>query len=228
MRYDILFLLFLLFGVLYILQRRKRSTLKAERRGIFDDCTGLLEQPGLTQEDINFPVLRGRYKGHEVTLTPIADNLAFRTIPSLWLLVSLHGKIPFPGTFDFLMRPKNIELYSPSSRLPIDLAIPEGWPQPAFLRTDNVEAMPPRERLEPHMSFFDDVRAKELLVTPRGIRLVYQAKQAQRSYYMLLRQVVFEDMIIPGDLVKHLLDLAVALYEDLEGGTVPAREKSHG
>ena len=97
----------------------------------------------------------------------------------------------------------------------MDIAIPEGWPQPARLRTDHPEHMPSRELLEPHMDFFHDQKAKELLVTPRGVRLVYQAKQAQRSYYMLLRQAIFEDINIPQDLVKKLLDLAVRIYEDL-------------
>lgn len=215
MRYDILLLIFLVIGVLYYAHRRKRTAVRAEQQKMFDECLSLFEKHNITQGDIDYPVLRGRYNGHDATLKPIADNLAFRTIPSLWLLVTLHEKVPFQGIFDFLVRPRNVEFYSPSERLKVDIAIPEGWPLPAVLRTDKPEEMPPQKVLESHMEFFDDYRAKEMLITPDGVRLVYQAKQAERSYYMLLRQIVFEDINIPRALVKNLLDAAVAIYEDL-------------
>jgi len=215
MTFEILSLILLIFGALYYTHRRKRAAVKAEQGRMFDGCISLFENHSLTLNDIEYPVMRGRYKGHDFTLKPIEDDLAFRTIPSLWLLVTLHEKIPFKGVFDYLMRPRNIEFYSPSAGLTVDIAIPEGWPQPAMLRTDNSEDMPPKMLLESHMAFFDDYRSKEMLVTPKGIRLVYQAKQAERSYYMLLRQVVFEDINISPDLVKNLLESAIAIYDDL-------------
>jgi len=215
MEYGLLFLIALIVCILWIMHRRKRSAVKAERAAMFNDCTDLFKKYRIIQDDIYYPVLDGRYRDHDFRLEPIADHIAFRTIPSLWLLVTLRKRIPYEGVFDFLVRQRNVEFYSPSSKFRIDIDIPEGWPQHAVLRTDNPEGMPPRERLESHIAFFDDPKAKELLVTPNGVRVVYQARQAERSYYMLLRQVVFEDINLSADLVRELMDRCIAVYRGL-------------
>jgi hypothetical protein len=108
-----------------------------------------------------------------------------------------------------------VEFYSPASQLRKDITIPEGWPKDAVLRTNIPDRMPPREMIEPYITFFDDSKAKELLITANGVRFVYQARQAERSHYMLLRQVVFEDIRLSPDLVVNIMNRAVALYTDL-------------
>ncbi len=215
MQYGLLSLIALIICILWIMHRRKRSVLKAERAAMFNDCVDLFEKYRITQDDIYYSVLDGRYKGHDFRLEPIADHIAFRTIPSLWLLVTLRKRIPYEGVFDFLVRPRNVEFYSPSSKLRINIDIPGDWPQYAVLRTDNPEGMPPKELLESHIAFFDDPKAKELLVTPNGVRVVYQARQADRSHYMLLRQVLFEDINLSSNLVRELMDRSIAVYRDL-------------
>ena len=215
MEYGLLFLIALIVCILWIMHRRKRSAVKAERAAMFNDCIDLFETHRITQDDIYYPVLEGSYRGHDFRLEPIADHIAFRTIPSLWLLVTLRKSTPYEGIFDFLVRQRNVEFYSPSSKLRIDIDIPEGWPQYAVLRTNNPEGMPPQERLEPQIAFFDDPKAKELLVTPNGVRVVYQARQAERSHYMLLRQVVFEDINLSPNLVRELMDRCIAVYRGL-------------
>lgn len=77
--------------------------------------------------------------------------------------------------------------------------------------------MPPLDLIAPHMSFFDDPRAKELLITPHGLRLVYQADQAQRAHYLVLRQAAFTDLTLDPARLRDLMDRAIALYEDLKG-----------
>ncbi len=215
MQYGLLSLIAIIICILWIMHRRKRSVLKAERAAMFNDCVDLFEKYRITQDDIYYSVLEGRYNGHDFRLEPIADHIAFRTIPSLWLLVTLRNKIPYQGIFDFLVRPQNVEFYSPSSKLRISIDIPGDWPQHAVLRTNNPDGMPPKERLESHIAFFDDPKAKELLVTPNGVRVVYQARQADRSHYMLLRQVVFENINLSPDLVRELMDRSIAIYRGL-------------
>ncbi len=219
MRYDIVAVgaFLLVICVLMFQHRRKRAAVKAERLAMFDECLPLLEDYKIIQDDIYYPKVKGYYHGYAVTLEPIADHVGFRMLPSLWLLVTLHREIPYKGIFDFLVRPRNLEFYSPSSTLEVDIAVPDGWPKPAAFRTDNPDDMPPKALLEPYMGIFDDYRAKELLITANGIRLVYQAKVAEMSYYRLLRQVVFEDITIQRDIVESLLDIAVSIYQDLIG-----------
>jgi len=93
--------------------------------------------------------------------------------------------------------------------------IPDGWPVHAVVRSDCVERMPPLEVIDRHMDLLRDRRAKELLVTPRGVRTVYLIDEAARSDFLLLRQPRFERLRLERDLVERLLDQLVGLADDL-------------
>lgn len=218
MRLDAIAIAVFLAAVLWFMHWRNRRSVQAERQAMYDDCLELFEEFRITQDDVSFPVLAGRYKGCNVKLTPIPDYMVFRKIPSLWLQVTAFGDIPYRGVLDLLMRPQNVEFYSPSSTLnTVIFPNPPGWPQEATLRTDDREHMPPIDRITPHIGIFDDLKAKELLVTPRGVRIVYQADQARRANYMVLRQQIFENIRLRPDLVTRLLGQAVAIRNDLCG-----------
>src|SRR5215470_15403002 len=198
LRYDILALC-ILFGIaLRLIYRRDRAKKKAVRGSYFDDCRSLFQDCRVEQQGIDFPILDGSYGGHKVRLEPLIDHMAVRKLPSLWLKATVFGTLPIAGTIDFLMRPQNTEFYSPSTGLPISLRIPPGWPQHALLRADIEDGSLPVERLTPHMHIFGDEKAKELVITPRGVRLVYQASQGERAYYMVLRQPEFGEARLPA------------------------------
>ena len=166
----------------------------------------------MSQSGSDFPILDGTHEGHRIRLEPVVDHMAVRKLPSLWLKVSVLGALPLEGTIDFLARPQNTEFYSPSERLPLTLRIPTGWPQHALLRTDIADRSAPVEFLTPHMPMFDDPKTKELVVTPRGVRIVYQAGQGERAYYMVLRQPEFGAARLPIALARRLLEQAIAVY----------------
>lgn len=236
MRYDVLALALLLVAVLWLLHRRQRARVRRARGAIFDSVLSLFDRYRVTQDDVDFAVLEGRYRGYDVRLEPIVDHVALRKVPSLWLLVTLRAPVPFGGAFDLLARPQNVEFYSPSATLDHAIAPPPGWPEHASLRTDRPEAMPPQEIMANHIGFFADPKAKEMVVTPKGVRLVYQARQAERSQYLVLRQAEFAEVALAPETVRELLDRAVALYQDLAaaplpkgqgtGGTSPSAERS--
>jgi hypothetical protein len=212
LRYDILALC-ALFGVaLWLIYRRDRTKKKMVRGAYFDDCRSLFADCRVEQNDIDFPVLEGIYEGHRVRLEPVIDHMAVRKLPSLWVKTTLFGKLPIGGTIDFLVRPQNTEFYSPSDQLPLTLKIPAGWPQHALLRTDITDRSPPVDLLAPHISMFDDPKTKELVVSPRGVRIVYQASQGERAYYMVLRQPEFGEARLPVTLARRLLEQAIAVY----------------
>lgn len=215
MRLEVLALCALFAVVLWYLYRRAHRAVKAQRGALFTAALPLFETYRVTQDDVYYPSLRGRYRGYEVTLEPVVDHIAVRKIPSLWLLATLHARVPYGGILDFIVRPHNVEFYSPSSKLKGALPVPPGWPAHAWLRTDDPEHLPPIERLTPHMGFFSDPKAKELLVAPRGVRLVYQLGQSARAHYMVLRHVRFDDLALSAERVRDLLDRAIAIYEDL-------------
>lgn len=201
--------------LMWYFHRTHRRDMRLRRRAMFDEVAANLKDPELRQEGIGFPVLDGRYRDYFVRLEPIEEHVGFRKVPSMWLRISVLNELPYRGVFDYLIRPENIEFYSPIGQLPHQLEVPAEWPQQAWLRTDDPETMPPLERVAPHMRFFDDRRAKELMITRRGVRLVYQIHQAERPYYLVLRSVTFEDLTVPWQETHALLDRAIAIAEDL-------------
>ena len=228
MRYDVLVLALLLVAVLWLLHRRQRARVRRRRGAVFEAVLTLFDRYRVTQDDVDFPVLEGRYRGYEVRLEPIVDHVALRKVPSLWLRVTLRAPVPYGGVFDLLARPQNVEFYSPSAALEHAIALPPGWPTHASLRTDRPDAMPPQAIMARHIGFFADPKAKEMVVAPRGVRLVYQASQADRSHYLVLRQAEFADVALTPDLVCRLLDAAVALYDDLAKAGGKKEARNHG
>jgi hypothetical protein len=221
-RYEIAALCAVFIPALWIIYRRARARHVAVRAVYFDDCRSLFDDCRITLQDTDFPVLEGRHGGHRFRLEPIVDHIAVRKLPSLWLKVSLLGELPVPGAVDFLARPQNTEFYSPSASLPHSLRIPAHWPQHAMLRTDIEDPSLPLDLLAPHMHIFDDPRAKELLLTARGVRIVYQASHGQRAYYLVLRQPDFGDPRLPARLALQLLDQAIVVYNS--AATVAGRD----
>lgn len=226
MRYEIVALAVGLAAILVYMYRRDRRRLRDSRAAMYGDCAHLFEDLRVIQDDVNFPVLTGRYRGYRIKLEPIADYLAFRKVPSLWLQATVYCENPNRGAFDFLVRPQNVEFWSPAWKMETSLATPPGWPEFAIARTDDPDDVPPLDKLQPHGVLFDDEKVKELLVTPKGVRITYQADQAERAYYMVLRQLVFENFRLSPDLVTSLLDRGISIHEDLVGGDAGDRGAS--
>lgn len=206
----------LLIGVLYWrTQRRHRRRVGDERRRLWDDCLSLLDGARVSQDEIDFPRLEGCYRGCRVTLEALADHVAFRKLPQLWLRATIRVDIPHRGALDLLVRPENVEFYSPIWSLPVTIDPPAGWPVHALVRTDSPGEMPPVSVVGRHLGLFDDPRAKELLITPRGIRIVYQLAQAQRAQYAVFRSLKFELSRAQPHEVRGILDAALAISDDL-------------
>ncbi|MEJ0052418.1 MAG: hypothetical protein WDN02_14635 [Methylovirgula sp.] len=194
-----------------------------QRRGeFFANSTRLFETYRVTQEGMNYPVLEARYQGLSVRLEPVIDNMGWRKLPSLWLKASLLVPNPTRGMLDFLVRPQGVEFYSPSYDFHEHLRVPASWPQNALLATLPGAAIPSLDQLTPHIEVFDDQKTKELVVTPHGIRLVYQAAQAERADYLVLRQATFTEPSVDPALVQALLDRLIAIAATLDAA--PAKE----
>ncbi len=194
-----------------------------QRRGeFFADSTQLFDTYRVTQEGMNYPVLEAHYQGLPVRLEHVLDNMGWRKLPSLWLKASLLVPNAARGTLDFLVRPQGIEFYSPSFDFHQHLPVPEHWPRNSLLCTLPGAATPPLDRLTPHIDAFDDPKTKELVVTPRGIRLVYQAAQAERPDYLVLRQATFSNPRVDPALVSALIHRLIAIAFTLDA--IPVEE----
>lgn len=216
MHLELIALAVLFVAALAWIYRRDRARVRAARAALFDRCLDLFDDRRLRQDAVDMPVLDGVYRGRAFRIVPIIDHINLRKVPSLWLLVTLRETVPYEGVLDFLVRPQNTEFYSPSADLPVMLPAQAGWPEHAALRTDRPDAAPPVDLVGRHIDFFDDPYAKELLIAPGGVRLVYQANQARRSHYLVLRQAEFEDLSLDPERLRALMDRAIALHDDLQ------------
>jgi hypothetical protein len=221
MRFDVLALIAAAALALAYIYRRDRQRIDSERTVLFEDLRGLLSGAELSRVALEYPKLRGRYKGHDVVIDAVLDNLAVRKVPSLWLRVTLFANMPFAGSCDILARSHNVEFYSPSNSFDHAVRVPDGWPQHVSIKCDDPATAPDLALLDPHVGLFNDERAKEMLVTPRGIRLVRQAAQAARAEYLVLRQSHFGAVTVPRETVVHLLDRALAIADDLRAAGCP-------
>jgi hypothetical protein len=205
---------------LYVWEARR---VRRGRAAFFAPALALFDRYRVTQDGAYFPVLEGRYRGFDVRLEPVLDDMTWRKLPSLWLKATVLNLNPSRGTLDFLVRPQGGEFYSPAADMAQRVPVPQGWPQHAILCTDRRETMPPLDILTAHMTAFEDPRTKELVITPRGVRLVYQAAQGDRASYLVLRQAKFAAKQVDQNLVSALLDRVIAIAQELDQA-VPAME----
>jgi len=219
-RIDAVIIAVILILLLWWMHQRTRNAIRKKRRAMYDDCLPLFTDIDITQDDVNYPVLRARYNSLEIVIEPLVDHIAVRKIPVLWLMVTLKSPVPYKSTLDYLVRPHNTEFYSPSTNLQHRLDVPQDWPQHATLRTNDVENTPPIDIVGCCVSrVFEDPKYKELLITPKGIRIVYLVDEALRSHYMVLRQLMFENDHLDNMLVKRLIDIFIQLHGDLSSNT---------
>ena len=220
-------LVILMFIVLVRTGRRERAAVRALRAAIFDPCLPCFDDYRITQDGPAFPVLEGRMGGYRLLLEPIADALVMRKLPVLWLRLTLLEPLRGKATLSLLVRPQGTEFWSPSAQLAHRLPLPAGWPEHALLRSDRLALQPLLASLNPHvLEFFANARAKELAVSPRGVRLVYQLDQARRSNYLVLRTALFDHGTLAPDLLSALVERASGIHRALAGAPEPA--PTHG
>lgn len=191
---------------------RQRAALRA---AFLDDVQGLFSG-GLKKLNADgFPRISGAYRGHTFDIQLVPDTLNFRKLPSLWLLVSLPEPMPVRATFDLMMRPRGVEMFSKFAELPVQMAADPAFPHDCAVRTDAPEFLPPRQLLLKHTAILDDQRAKELLISPKGLRIVWLAEEANRGNYLLFRDSEMGREPLPAAQAQPLLDYLIDLRQDL-------------
>lgn len=147
----------------------------------------------------------GSWNGQRVQLRTIVDTLATRKLPARWLSVSITEKVAVPATFDMMMRPGSPTTFSNFDHLQHTLPKAPGFPLEAVLRTDRRGTRFPQGIIADHLEPFAEGRAKELLITPNGVRIVWLLAEAERARYGVFRQAAFGDAQIDPELVQRLL-----------------------
>src|SRR4051794_12105009 len=127
------------------MQMRHVRRVAAERRTILDSVRTVLESSDLAQQGIDYPVLTGSYRGAPVTVALIADTLALRELPTLWLSVTRRQPLPLTGPVDILLRPSTSDIVSPGERFPAQHPAPPEWPAHIRVATPAGPAPHPHE-----------------------------------------------------------------------------------
>jgi hypothetical protein len=159
----------------------------------------------------------GSWNGERVQVRTIVDTLATRKLPARWLSVSITERVDVPGVFDMMMRPGSATTFSNFDHLGHTLKA-AGFPPEAVVRTDRKGVRFPSEIIASHLEIFAEGRAKELLITPNGVRIVWLLAEADRARYGVFRQAEFGDNKLDPSLIERLLRGAAALREALNRG----------
>ncbi|SFT93777.1 hypothetical protein [Sedimentitalea nanhaiensis] len=205
-------------GALFWAHNRDRRRAIARRQSVFDNCRGLLKDAEKCGDGRGYPELHGQHHEHPVQLALINDTVQLRKLPILWVSVTLQRPLPhWPGALDIMIRPTNTEYYSPHSSLADGLPTPEGWDADAVIRCeDRVRLAPHLDRLTPHVcEFLSDGRGKNMLITPRGVRLIWRVEESRRGHYLAMRQPLYENEQLDRGQMQRLLDIAHGLASDL-------------
>ena len=115
-----------------------------------------------------------------------------------------------------MMRPAGTSSFSNFDHLPFTEPTPHDFPKDAVIRTDDAEHMPDLKIISRHLALFHSRYGKELLITPKGLRIVLLAGEADRARYGVFRQADFGDVSVDPLMVTDSLDLLIALRQDLE------------
>jgi hypothetical protein len=197
-------------------QRRAQRGFAARRAAIFDDCRAMLERAELARPGSDYPLLRGAYSGRRFLLQPLLDHVGYRKVPSLWLVITSDEPLPVGGSVDILFRPANIEFYSGIDGLPERIHLPPEWPVHHMARVGPAGWKPPLATMRAALGDAgDNPDLKEVVLTPRGVRLVVRVCDVERSHYMVLRSMLPQVERIPPEWLAYWLDTVAALADSV-------------
>jgi hypothetical protein len=186
----------------------------ARRDALFAGAMGIIDGARLEQQGPHeLPRMVGTYKGFPVQVKPVVDTLPTRRLPALWLLVTLQSPLPVTGRFDMMMRPAGPTTFSNFDLLPHTLEHPPGFPEQAVIRTDNADGVFPADVVRPFIGAFFGARAKELLITGNGVRMVWLLAEAERARYGIFRQAEFGDVVIDPAVLRGILDSLLDIHQ---------------
>lgn len=191
------------------------------RAAYLDDCAALFTRPRKALAPSGFPRLSGSYGGQVFDVQVVPDTLTFRKLPALWVLVTLPRPLPLRATLDMMIRPMGVEPFSNFDRLPEQIAPPPGFPEDCTIRTDDRDALPPQSPVLAHLDLFDDPRMKEMIVSPKGARLVFLAEEAARTRYLIFRDCEMGETPLPAARLRPTLDRLLRLHADMAAARHP-------
>ena len=185
------------------------------RASYFDAVKPLFDGGETRVEPTGFPRMTGRRAGLAFDLQAIPDTLTFRKLPALWVLVTLPEPLPLDATLDLMARPSGNEPFTRFATLPQSLPTPADLPKDIAIRSDDATRIPPPDLVAAHSGIFADPRIKELVLSPKGLRIVILAEEADRGRYLIFREAEMGRNPLPASRLEPLLDRLAAIRKDV-------------
>jgi hypothetical protein len=191
--------------------RREARIAAAARHSILDSAKNVLEDARVEIDTCSFPKMDGTFRGRAFRVALVPDTLTFRRLPQLWLDVTMKRSLPIDGSVAILIRPTGADYFSMTDRLTDRIEPPANFPEMCLIKGDGPGARHIFERVAPYVAgLLRDPYVKEVVITPRGIRIMRQLAEGKRGDHLILRQIVFENARLNPD------DLGELLAEVLE------------
>jgi hypothetical protein len=187
---------------------------KAARAGYFDAVANLFDRVVVQVQPSGFARLTAHKGAHAFDLQVVQDSLTFRKLPALWVMVTLPETLPVKAKLDIMARPSGNEPFSKFSGLPHSLERPDFLPDFVALKSDNAAAVE-AGYLKGYGRIFDDPRVKELVISPKGLRLVILAEEADRGRYLIFRDSEMGAEPIGANRILPLLETILAIRTDI-------------
>jgi hypothetical protein len=194
---------------------RASAARRAARAGFLAACAGLLSDTRTRIEPDGFARLAGTSGGARFDLRVAPDTLTTRKLPALWLLVTLTEPMPLAATWHLMLRPRGTETFSAFDRLPRILPPQPDLPEDSQLRTDSPGGLPPPALAEVVARLGED-RLKEVVLSPKGLRVTWLAEEAHRGRYLIFRDAEMGQAPLPPATLTPLLDALLELRAALQ------------
>lgn len=195
-----------------IAESRARTLARAH---YFDAVKSLFDGGEARLQPTGFPRMTGRQQGLSFDLQVIPDTLTFRKLPALWVLISLPEPLPLKATLDLMARPAGNEPFSHYTSLPQSLLGTTGLPVDVGARSDDSTQIPPAKLISGHADLFNDPQVKELVFSPKGLRIVILAEEADRGRYLLFREAEMGRTPLDPTRLAPILDRLRRIREDV-------------
>lgn len=199
-------------GLRLIRETRARTTTRAT---YFDAVKPLFDQGETRLQPTGFPRMTGRKGGLAFDLQALPDMLTFRKLPALWVMVTLPEPLPVEATLDLMTRPSGNEPFTRFTSLPQSLPGLPGLPKEVAIRSDDARRVPPESLILRHAELFDDPKVKELVISPKGLRIVILAEEADRGRFLIFREAEMGRTPLSPARLKPLIDRLATIRKDV-------------
>jgi hypothetical protein len=200
-------------GVRLIRETRDRT---AARAGYLALLKPLFDGGETRLQPTGFPRMTGNRGGLSYDFQVIPDTLTFRKLPALWVLITIPEPMPLTATLSLMARPSGNEPFSRFPTLPHDVPPPPELPAYVSIRTDDAAMIARSDLISAQADLFDDPQVKEVVLSPKGLRIVILAEEADRGRFLIFREAEMGRTPLSPARIAPILGRLATLREDLQ------------